>query len=135
MRTNTKGTGSEIINMDQVIINNDGNNFYHFIGLCQVHMSNLSTVQSPTSPKTKENRLSKAMRRLSLKRSPTTSQSFSEPVSPLKLLEYIPYYQVWENGKKVTEKELRPDDDAPNLDAPVEVALECGYNNSKSLAN
>jgi hypothetical protein len=102
-------------------------------------MSNLPSTPSTPTQNTKENRLSKALKRLSLKRTSGGSVRGDNKTprdSPLKLVEYVAYYQVWENGIKKSEKEVSPHDDAPSLDAPVEVALECGYENvSGSAAN
>jgi hypothetical protein len=115
----------------------------HGPGLCQIHMSNIPiSPTTPTTPNSKENRLSKALKRLSLKRpSPSTSgrsasQSGSKIMQEagLKFVEYVPYYQVWDNGKKVSEREIQAHDDPPNLDAPVEVALECGYESAKNAS-
>lgn len=111
----------------------------HGPGLCQVHMSNMPT--SPTNDNTKnqkENRLSKALKRLSLRRPSAATPPSKDAKSPeagLKFVEYVPYYQVWESGKKISEKEILADDAPPNLDAPVEVAIECGYESAKNVAS
>lgn len=114
-RTNMKVIGYEVTNTGQVcwyLI------FYNS-GLCQVHMSNLPPISpSQPVPNTKENRLSKALKRLSVKRSSGGSVRGAQNVrSPVldnstmpKLVEYIAYYQVWDNGKKVSETEIQPHD-------------------------
>ncbi|KAL0491800.1 hypothetical protein AKO1_010241 [Acrasis kona] len=103
-------------------------NVRHGPGLYQLHMSNLP----PVKEEPQDTKLSKLLKRMSLKRvasapAELTSTKKTPPIQSGKFIEYIPYYQYWENGKRRENKELHAHDDPPSFEPPVEVALECGY--------